>query len=409
MLYQFGIAITFFLLFLLVFGKERKTSADVVLTCWLAVIGVHLFLFYLFISNKIYSYPWLLGLHFPIPLLHGPLLYLYAGVLTGKFELSNKKNLLHFIPALLCYVYLINFIQLPAEQKILIYKNKGAGYETFQSILTSFVIISGIGYCMLTILLHRAHKKNILNQFSYTEKINLDWIQYLMYGSAVIWLCVINGNDAYVFGAVVFFVLFMGYFGITQVGVFTPSNNPNDRSVVIPKEDTIVHTIDEKDFAEDKQKDDDTVQKTDNAISGFDMTEENSNQIKKKYSRSGLTDEAESELHEKLNHTIQSEKIFKRSELTLTELAKHLGTHPNYLSQVINNKENKNFYDYINTLRVEEFVKVVSNSGNNKFTLLSLAFECGFNSKSSFNKYFRKVKGLSPSEFLSQVNSKKRL
>ena len=64
----------------------------------------------------------------------------------------------------------------------------------------------------------------------------------------------------------------------------------------------------------------------------------------------------------------------------------------------------KNFFDYINTHRTEEFKKLVSNPNNRKFTLLSLAFECGFNSKSSFNKYFKKVTGQSPSEYLQHLN-----
>src|SRR5574339_1008952 len=103
MLYLSGIAITFFLL-LLLFAKKGKTAADVILACWLIVIGVHLLLYYLYFSGNIYSFPWLLGIHFPLPLLHGPLLYLYAGVLTGKINLTDKKYLLHFVPALVSYV-----------------------------------------------------------------------------------------------------------------------------------------------------------------------------------------------------------------------------------------------------------------------------------------------------------------
>src|SRR5690242_8323915 len=120
MLYLSGIVITFFLLLLLL-GKKGKTAADIILACWLAVIGVHLLFFYLFIAGKIYSYPWLLGTHFPLPLLHGPFLYLYAASLTGNFNTSNKKYLLHFIPALLCWAYLIHFFILPPEEKIFVF------------------------------------------------------------------------------------------------------------------------------------------------------------------------------------------------------------------------------------------------------------------------------------------------
>ena len=87
-----------------------------------------------------------------------------------------------------------------------------------------------------------------------------------------------------------------------------------------------------------------------------------------------------------------------------TDLARRLNTHPNYLSQVINEKEGKNLYDYVNTLRIEEFIKLVSQPHNQNLTLLSLAYECGFNSKSSFNRYFKKTTGQSPSEYLKQLH-----
>ena len=98
---------------------------------------------------------------------------------------------------------------------------------------------------------------------------------------------------------------------------------------------------------------------------------------------------------------METEKIYTESELSLSELANRLNTLPNYLSQVINDKEGKNFYDYINMLRIDEFKRLVSRPENRKYTLLSLSYDCGFNSKSSFNKNFKKVTGQSPSEYLN--------
>lgn len=77
-----------------------------------------------------------------------------------------------------------------------------------------------------------------------------------------------------------------------------------------------------------------------------------------------------------------------------------LNTHPNYLSQVINEKEGVSFYDYINGLRVDEFKRLVTMPENQKYTIISLACECGFNSKSAFNRIFKKYTNLSPSAYL---------
>ena len=97
---------------------------------------------------------------------------------------------------------------------------------------------------------------------------------------------------------------------------------------------------------------------------------------------------------------MQEEKLYKNSELTLADLSQKLNVHPNVLSQVINSAEQKNFYDYINCQRIEEFKRIILLPENQKFTLLSLAFECGFNSKTAFNRNFKKATGISPSEYL---------
>jgi len=101
---------------------------------------------------------------------------------------------------------------------------------------------------------------------------------------------------------------------------------------------------------------------------------------------------------------MQTQKVFKQEELTLAQLARMLDVHPNNLSQVINTYENKNFYDYINSLRIEEFKSLALMPQNSRYTLLSLAFEVGFNSKTSFNRNFKKFTGLSPSSYLKEVN-----
>src|SRR5204862_7014021 len=137
-----------------------------------------------YISASIYEYPALLGLGMPLPLLHGPFLYLYVATLTGRLQAIRARDLLHFLPALLSYLYLISFFILPAEEKILVFQNKGKGHETFMLLNVSAIILSGIGYVAWSLILLRKHRRSILDQFSATEKINLRWLQYLIYGIA---------------------------------------------------------------------------------------------------------------------------------------------------------------------------------------------------------------------------------
>src|SRR6185503_718877 len=130
MFYIAGISISFFLAALLL-SKKNKTLADRILASWLVVIGLHLLFFYLWISGKSYDYPLQLGFGLPMPLLHGPFLYLYASALTGRITRMGPAEAAHFLPAALSYAYLVPFFFQPSEQKIYVFQHKGLGYETY--------------------------------------------------------------------------------------------------------------------------------------------------------------------------------------------------------------------------------------------------------------------------------------
>ena len=127
---------------------------------------------------------------------------------------------------------------------------------------------------------------------------------------------------------------------------------------------------------------------------------------KEKYQKSGLTDELSESLHQKLMRLMQEEALYKKSDISIGELAERLGIHPNYLSQIINEREGKNFYEFVNTFRIEEFKRLIAIPKNQQLTLLSIAFDCGFNSKSSFNRFFKKATGQTPSEYFEALVQK---
>ncbi|HEU0110295.1 MAG TPA: helix-turn-helix domain-containing protein [Flavisolibacter sp.] len=421
MLFVAGIGISFFLDFLLI-SKKGKTLADNILACWLFIIGIHLLFFYLYYTGLYFEHPWLMGIDIPLPLLHGPFLFLYTAALTNRLPGRKYFALLHFVPALLCYLYLVTFFMLPPDQKIFVYQNKGVGFETFMTIKLWAIIISGIVYVGCTHILLGKHRSAILNEYSYTDKINLKWMQYLVYGIAAIWLIVIAGTDELTFVAVVLFVLFIGYFGIKQVGIFNhplpllPANagtNYGHKDPVLVTQLQEVLPIQHKEIIEPAAEppgqtmlpvDMTSVENESSVKTVTALIPEDLSSDKKKYSKSGLSGTMAEQLHKQLTNLMEAEKLYTESELSLSDLARRLNTHPNYLSQVINEKEGKNLYDYVNTLRIEEFIKLVSQPHNQNLTLLSLAYECGFNSKSSFNRYFKKTTGQSPSEYLKQLH-----
>lgn len=408
MFYVFGISVSFFLSVLL-FLKKKKIFADLILASWLLVIGLHLTTFYLFSSGIIYRYPYLLGLDIPLPLIHGPFLLIYIMALTKQFPKRKWRLLLHFLPLLSCYALFMPFYLLSTDLKIQVFRMKGAGWEKELFVNYTLVYGSGIVYAVWGLLLLRKHRRNILHQFSNTENINLNWLTYLIVGIGCIWLVTFTTSDTFTYGTVVLFVLFIGLYGMRQVGIFSSAIPTHAYTISSYHQNTLLqNTIPETETTSSSAIPKDPVNSINSSVVSVPLlTEEytDPDATKKKYQKSGLRNEDIPLIHQQLSQLIHNEQLFKDPELTLTDLSARLNIHPNHLSQVVNSIEQKNFYDFINDLRVEAFKQSLQHEQNKKYTLLSLAMDCGFNSKTSFNRNFKRVTGLSPSEYLKHLHS----
>jgi AraC-like DNA-binding protein len=110
---------------------------------------------------------------------------------------------------------------------------------------------------------------------------------------------------------------------------------------------------------------------------------------------------------EKLEDLMSNQKIFTDPDLTLDSLASKVGVSRHHLSETLNQYKEKSFYQYINEYRIKEVIALMDQykkRGENA-NILSLAFQAGFHSKSSFNQYFKKVQGCTPSAYLKNKSS----
>lgn len=252
-------------------------------------------------------------------------------------------------------------------------QSEGAGYEFVNSLRIAAIYISGIIYCLLSLRILYTYRRNIKNEFSNTERIEFNWLVFLIIGMLTIWLVVLFVQDNKIISiSSTIFVVLLGYFGITQVNVFGS------------KVDSLSNVIFINDEVE-KEKELD--------ISSRPV----------KYQYSSLSNDESLQIHKLLLKILESEKPFLNPELTLAQLAKLIPTHPNKLSEVINKFEQKNFYDLINEKRIHEFLRLLNMPENKQFTLMSLAYDCGFNSKASFNRNFKKYTGKTPSEYQNNL------
>lgn len=373
MFFIIGIFIAIFLSLLLLI-KKNKSRADKILVLWLLLISISQIFNYLHITEIVYQYPIWLGFDFGIPIVIGLFLYFYVRELTGNPLTNIPKILLHLLPAILVYLLAIPFYILPGIEKIYVFKNEGIGYGWYIIINSLVISISGLAYSIWSLILIKNHRLKIQNTFSNTDKKELNWLRILTVGFGLIWLIAAFFDNTIIYTVVAIFVLIIAVFGINQLSIF-------NSTIILEK------------VLEQEPETSNSKQEVREVLKPKSPTG--------KYEKSGLNEDMASQIYTNLNTLVKENAIYKNEELTLVELAKQLKVHPNHLSQVINEMEGKNFYNYINSLRINEFIKIASLPENKKYTMISLAYDCGFNTKSTFNKHFKLNTGKTPTEFFN--------
>jgi AraC-like DNA-binding protein len=361
------------LMFVILLFKKEKQKGDYLFLGWiltmLAQINFYFITIYHFEIQGIIAI-----LSFAIPLLGSPLLFLYILCLTG--HKVTWKGIISHLSIYLIYVCFIYILQL-GNSVSLIAKN---GYIKFDGTTTFWLryyavplAISGLVYCIWDLRLLKKHRKSIANLYSFNERINLNWVNYIVYSFLALFLIA----SVWVFGATQFQLISLpnafalvgislclmlsafGFYGFRQTTVFT--------------------NIDVRTFENS------TINKTESEKSA--------------YLKSGLTTEKIQNLANELEAYMVEKKPFLNDSLNLTNLAEQLKISPSNLSQVLNQYYEKSFYDYINQYRIDKAKIMLSSNNFSHLSILGIAYDCGFKSKSSFNRYFKKYTGKSPSSF----------
>ena len=212
----------------------------------MAMMAIHQLLFYSVYTGYALKHTATLGFGLPMPVLHGPFLFIYVMSMTPERKLSFKKIIPHFIPFILLVFLAVPFYILSPQEKLNVYYNKGKDFEWYMIIQQILILGTGIGYVLWSLLLIRRHRNQIKQWFSNTEKRNLRWLEYLSIGLGLIWILVLFFHDDVIFAGVVVLVLFIGFFGINQLPIFynwqeiEPNKNANSHSAVAEIKEAVV-------------------------------------------------------------------------------------------------------------------------------------------------------------------------
>ena len=230
-------------------------------------------------------------------------------------------------------------------------------------IITVVVHLLMIVYGILSVRVLKYYSVEIKKLVSSIERINLDWLRFILISFGIFWFTVIVNCFYFFFtksripflivGSVVFLFI------VVNIIIFKSLKQPR-------------------------------------LFAGVEETP--------RYKNSPLTETDLREYCLQLERYMNEEKPFLVNSLTIDSLAEKTSIPARYLSQVINERYNKNFFDFINSYRVEEAKDYLRMPNKKKMTVLQILYEVGFNSKAAFNRAFVKYTGMSPTEFRKTIS-----
>jgi AraC-like DNA-binding protein len=301
-----------------------------------------------------------------------PALYLSVLHFTSPGKTFKRKELLHFMPFLLFFIYMLPVV-LVKHLYFSIETLPQPWKDIFNAIIFLSVKTQLVVYWIRSYYKLNLHQKNIQLIASDIAPVNLNWLKYLLMGIAfmiALGLCEVifnlKGIITYAAYGYLAATLFICYFLLAQKEVY-----PFEEAELQEVEQVINVNINNDEKAGKPR-----------------FTQQQANQLKNR-----------------LEHLMKNEKIFLDNELSLPQLAKQMNTTPHDLSYLLNDVLAVNFFQYVNGHRVEEAKQLLLSGKHKHLNILGIAYSAGFNSKTTFNTTFKKETGLSPSQFIKQAQN----
>jgi AraC-like DNA-binding protein len=314
-----------------------------------------------------------------------PLLYLQVKYLLSKYLKFSRKDLIHFLPLLIVVLLNIGFYFKSAEEKIYIFKNESTYYYILRIIQSEILSLQGVIYSILALKLLAKYQHKIRDYQSNIDKMIIKVQSTGIYLSLFAWIIGIVAQHLEMLDIDINFDLFIFVYLTLVIIIYIISYT----AIKSPE----IFKLDEKQIQLN------IVSKTKESIETEEFPLDNLNE--ENQDKIDLVDKT----NDKLLEYITKEKPYLNPELSLQELADQIGVKRYFLSIVINQKHNKNFFEFINEYRIEEFKSNMKNPKNKHFKIISIAYDSGFNSKTSFNRIFKQLNQMTPSQYMSRIDT----
>ena len=337
---------------------KHKKTADFWLAILLVLLCSSLITPLIGFANVYDRNQWLTYFPFSISYSYGVCVWLYVANLTNSKRGFSRKDLLFFIPSAIYVAFRLLLFAQNLEFKDWFNANYYGNFVGPFVFITEFAW--NVAFLCFAIKHYRKYRAWTDENFSDTEKIKFDWLRNFLYIFTFVFVlgAIFDFTNSFVFK-----LSYIQYFYFELVLALT------------------TYYLAVAGYLRSKTID----------LSFTPKTAESESK------KSLLSEKELAKLKAKLQNLMQNDKLYREPNLTLTDLARQIGVNSAVLSYVINNGFGKNFNDFVNEFRiaeVKEKLKTADDSG-----LLAVAFDCGFNSKATFNRAFKKFTGVSPKEF----------
>lgn len=363
-----GLVFVAFLLF-----QKKQRTANYLLAAYILMISFTLTISYLNETGLLIKFPFLIGLDAAVPYLCGPFLWIYVCLVTSNDRRLGWKDVWHLIPFLghSFYVFFTIIIQPEAFKIGLVEGSTQVSNPLILFVSNTLKTVHAFIYYYFTFRRLKHYENQLSINASQDEMVQLRWLRWLMVlimsVSVIMFMGVISfvtlpwenvSSTAVALINVFLFVLVyaIGFFALKYPQLFhqlTPML----------------------------------------AVQGIGS---------EKYAQSTLSAQESQEEWTRLKGLMEMDKPFSITNLTIADLAERMGKSTKSLSQIINENSGQNFFNFINSYRINEFKNKAVDPTNAHLTLMAIASECGFASKSSFHSIFKKHEGCTPRQFLQQ-------
>jgi AraC-like DNA-binding protein len=343
--------------------KQTNRTATRLLAAFMIVSAISIGSSFLHSTKYILLYPQLTQIASPFHFLFGPIIFLYIRVTASRESRLRKKELLHLIPFGLCLAYYLPLYLQSSVDKLDYLRTAFQNYPPTEWRIRSLLLFSQFfPYLVLTLSIFLAHARKTKGIPS-AGRLNLLWLQtfivmILITCGAGLFRLIFN------FGAETMLLIPLCFSIMVYVAGYMALKHPEA------------------------------------------LTGENESPPSKKYEKSSLAPERAEAYLKKLLHVMETENPYRDGDLTLQKLAERLSIPVNHLSQIINEQLGQNFIEFISSYRVKEAQKMLVDPAKKHYTVIAIAEEVGFNSKSAFNAVFKKQVNMTPSEYRRSAGSK---